>query len=447
MICEYRQHPALADPIIVSPVKGAVGRPDPARLVRVDQPEAKPVVNLVEVRADARRQHGSVATRPGRHRAAVQIAREVERHVARRRIAVLRLRFEGFQRDRLKRLRRAGRNLDREADRAGSHVGNHVVFGGTADRGNTGQQLVQDGAQGIHVGARVDRLRGVELLGRQVARRPAEMPARRVARAQAEIEEPRPQLGVEHDVRRLQVAVLHADVVRVLHGLTHLLHDPRALADLERRCQTAQLEPLDVLHDEYRRVGLVAQFVNLHDATILEEGHRTRFGEEFGQRDCLPAVAPDDLRGHETIELQVVELVDLPHPAGTEALDRAEPLELRQRRCGRDRGPADGGGQARERSRDVEIARDERRELRQQVGPIDAEFGGIGRLARDHVPLHPPREQGFRTAAHRPALSSSVRATIALASSMRHASSLRANRTPISLKPSSSSLRRTITSR
>ena len=61
--------------------------------------------------------------------------------------------------------------------------------------------------------------------------------------------------------------------------------------------------------------------------------------------------------------------------------------------------------------------------------------------------LDPLREQGFDAFAHGAALSWSVRATIALASSMRHASSLRPMRAATSLKLSSSSLRRTMTSR
>ena len=103
--------------------------------------------------------------------------------------------------------------------------------------------------------------------------------------------------------------------------------------------------------------------------------------------------------------------------------------------------------QAVERAGHAAVARDERPQLRQQIGPFRAERLRVELLAVQHVVLDPPREAGLGAVAHDAALSSSVRAAIARASSMRHASSLRPIRAATSLKLSSSNLRSTMTSR
>src|SRR6185503_1502002 len=76
----------------------------------------------------------------------------------------------------------------------------------------TGEELVEDEAERVDVAARRDLAAG-ELLGRHVGRRAR---AQRLARrpGEAEVGDPDLAAAVEHDVRRLQIAVDDAAVVR-----------------------------------------------------------------------------------------------------------------------------------------------------------------------------------------------------------------------------------------
>ena len=48
-----RQRPALDNPVVLARVERAVGGVQPVRLVRVDQPQAQPLADVIEVRPDA----------------------------------------------------------------------------------------------------------------------------------------------------------------------------------------------------------------------------------------------------------------------------------------------------------------------------------------------------------------------------------------------------------
>ena len=254
--------------------------------------------------------------------------------------------------------------------------------------------------------------------------------------------------AVEHDVRRLQVAVLHAHAVRVLERLAHLLDDARALRELERRPELAQLEAVDELHDEHGRRRSLAEFVDLHDARIGKQRQRAGLGEEVGEARGHAPVAAQHLRRHDPVELQVAQLVDLAHAAGAQSLDRAEALEQRQRRGRRVGRGARHAVRAFEEVRHAAILGDERAQRLDQVGPIVADRGRIERRPVQHVVLDPPLKPRLEVrVAHAGSRRVSVSAAIARASSIRHASSLRPIRAAISRKLSSSNLRSTITSR
>jgi hypothetical protein len=94
------------------------------------------------------------------------------------------------------------------------------------------EQLVENDAERVNVGAIVDRLRG-RLLGRDVVQRALQV-SDAVAAAQAEIEDARRELGIDHDVRRLQIAVLQAERVRMFDGAADFDEHPRPLGEFER---------------------------------------------------------------------------------------------------------------------------------------------------------------------------------------------------------------------
>ncbi len=152
----------------------------------------------------------------------------------------------------------------------------------------------------------------------------------RIAGAQPEVEDPRKERRVDHDVRRFQVAVLDAESMRVMDRVAHLSEDAGALRELERRADPSELEPLDVLHHDEGGIPL-AELEDADDAPVGEEGHRPRFLEEPGDAGQAP-IAADDLAGHDPIEREVLELVDLAHAAAAEALDGLEAVEHGQRR-------------------------------------------------------------------------------------------------------------------
>ena len=60
--------------------------------------------------------------------------------------------------------------------------------------------------------------------------------------AQAEVEDSRRELRVEHDVRRLQVAMLNAQPVCVLDRTADVDEHAGALRELERRPDPSELE-------------------------------------------------------------------------------------------------------------------------------------------------------------------------------------------------------------
>jgi hypothetical protein len=105
-----------------------------------------------------------------------------------------------------------------------------------------GQQLVERDAQGVHVRALVDLAIAAELLGRHVIERPhsrtalgdAVVPVRT---SQAEVEQHRPALGGERDIRWLHIAVQDLARVGVGERIGDLQRDADAELDPARREQ------------------------------------------------------------------------------------------------------------------------------------------------------------------------------------------------------------------
>ena len=116
---------------------------------------------------------------PGQHRLAPQPSPQVGREVGGRRVATTRLLGHRLQADRLE----VAGDRDRPDRRGGrgssSRIRASSIATGARERPRAGQQLVEDHAQAVDVGPRVDRLlAAVGLLRRHVGRR-ADQPGRR----------------------------------------------------------------------------------------------------------------------------------------------------------------------------------------------------------------------------------------------------------------------------
>ena len=148
-----------------------------------------------------------------------------------------------------------------------------------AERQLAGQQLVEDDAEAVDVAAGVDPVRlAAGLLGAHVGRRAQHLAVeghRRLvglALGQAEVHQVRPAVVVEHDVRRLDVAVDDAVVVGVVQGLGDLGDQLGRVAERDRPVPqpVGQGLALDELLDQVARavVGL-ADLVEGDDAGVL----------------------------------------------------------------------------------------------------------------------------------------------------------------------------------
>jgi hypothetical protein len=168
--------------------------------------------------------------------------------------------------------------------------------GRVVERAHAGEQLVEHHAQRVHVGARVDVGGGArELLGAHVGgrahRRAGDRGRRRVGPRRHRLGDPEVDdlavrlpvdLGHEH-VRRLEVAVDDALLVRVLHRAAHLAEERHALAHRERP-RVGVLgdgRARHALHHEVRQPGVGhARVVHARDVRVLHEGQRLALGRE-----------------------------------------------------------------------------------------------------------------------------------------------------------------------
>jgi len=212
-------------------------------------------------------------------------------------------------------------------------------------------QLVQDGAEAVNVAGRPDqRFLARRLLRGHVAGRAQHRAGGRqlgIGRkdlGQPEIGEKGLAVGVDQDVRGLQVAVHHAVPVQVLHGPRDRGQQAHALLQLQAPATQpiGQAGALDVFHGEVVLAVDLAHVVDLHDVRMAQTGggagllleplHVLGAGEVAGE---------DHLDGHGPLEALLPGLVDHAHAAApdlAEQLVRAEiawDLDRRSLDCGR----------------------------------------------------------------------------------------------------------------
>ncbi len=177
------------------------------------------------------------------------------------------------------------------------HVDLHLLRGRgeTADGQLAGEHLVEDHAQGIDVGTVVDLQWVLDLLGGHVLRRAHDLSRageRQVVRflahqlGDAEVGDLHLAAPVEQDVLGLDVSMDDAHVVGILQGVADLRDDGQRLRGRQLAVvqQTAEVYPVDELHEEVVEPVGLAEVVYRHDVRMGEHGHRPRLpGEPFGE--------------------------------------------------------------------------------------------------------------------------------------------------------------------
>ena len=247
-----------------------------------------------------------------------------------------------------------------------------------------GEQVVQDQAEGVDVGAVVDRL-APELLRGHVLQRPDDGARHREAGGEGLLGELRPGLlgGIargggsgdpevhdhglvgavlDHDVGRLEVPVNDARVVRRDETGDHSASDPHDLFDRESARALLQdrgeLDPVDVGHRDVLDAADLPHVVDAHDVgvgdlpgeqelaleALLEVARQLRIGGDLGAHDLDRDPDP---------ELLVPGAVDGAHPAEAEELDDVVPPELLPDLQGTVLAGGPGGGAAARMRREV----------------------------------------------------------------------------------------------
>jgi hypothetical protein len=195
-----------------------------------------------------------------------------------------------------------------------------------------GEQLVTDDADGEDVGAGVDGM-AQQLFRRHVPRRADD---RRHAGRQtvddlgdAEIEDLEPPRAVDQQIARLDVAMDHVHLVRRGSPGAHLLEPADLLGDGHRSPALddfGQRVALEVLHDDVRLGGDLAEVVDRDDVGVVEGGGGTRFAREALRGIGDVEVAEEDLDGHHAPEHGIVGHVHDAHaPARELALNFVAP--------------------------------------------------------------------------------------------------------------------------
>ena len=204
-----------------------------------------------------------------------------------------------------------------------------------AQRRLSGQALVEDDAEGVHVGRGPHLLFAAGLFGGHVLRRADDGAGARQAAVglaqlgNAKVGDLGPAFSVQEHVGRLEVTMNDPLGVGRLHGAGQLLDQDGRLA---RRVRLAVQAPrqgtaLDPLHRQERLAFVLAHLEHLDDAGVPHAGGEFRFDAEARSLLLAGGVArKDHLQRRGTVQGQVPGLVDDAHAA---AADFGEDLVAR----------------------------------------------------------------------------------------------------------------------
>jgi hypothetical protein len=190
-----------------------------------------------------------------------------------------------------------------------------------AERQFARQELEENHAQAVNVAAGVDAMSfAAGLLGRHVRRRAEDLSFERhrqfarVALGQAEVGDVRRSVLVDQDVRRLEVAMDHAMLVRVLQRQRDFDHHLGGFAEGDR----LHVEPfpqrgaVDELAHDVDLARFAADFVHGDNSRMPQLGCGPRFAEEPLGVDLIKLCAVRELDRHHAIQFLIARLPHAP---------------------------------------------------------------------------------------------------------------------------------------
>jgi hypothetical protein len=219
----------------------------------------------------------------------------------------------------------------------GEDLAQHARVGVALEWTRAAEQLVAHHAGREDVGAAVDRL-ARRLLGRHVGRRAEHRAGRRhrrrvlAAPREPEVHDLDGALGRQHDVRGLDVAVDEAVVVRVLDAAADVAQDEQHHLDGRRAVgldPLLQVEALDELHGDVRRVLEAAAVDDLHDVLVAQHRGRARLAfEALDERDIVGQVRMQHLEHDLAVERLLHAEIDGRHATDADLLPQLERAEV-----------------------------------------------------------------------------------------------------------------------
>ena len=189
----------------------------------------------------------------------------------------------------------------------------HLEGGGAVERRSAGQHEVGRDAEGVDVGAAVERL-ALDLFGTHVQRRShgdaalGEVKGLRIAEAarQAEVGHLNFAFAGQQNVFRLDVAVDDSGLGGPLQGGGRLSHDAQGEEQFRRPFfgdELAEIAALDVFEGHVGEAVDVADGVDLNDVGVVDLGDGLGLGlEALERRGVDGEVGAQDLEGHLTLE-------------------------------------------------------------------------------------------------------------------------------------------------
>ena len=198
------------------------------------------------------------------------------------------------------------------------------------ERRLAGQALVEDAAERVQVGARVDVVPG-DLLGRDVLQRADDVarrgdPAQRAgALGQAEVGEVTVLLAAgarDQDVRGLHVTVDEPLLVGRVQRLGNLLEQRDRANGVEcafLREQVSQIRAVDVAHGEEQRAVLLSRVEDRDDMRVVERGGNARLAQEaLAEAAVIGKVGCDHLERHLAPEALFLSAIDRAHSSSAD---------------------------------------------------------------------------------------------------------------------------------
>ncbi len=211
--------------------------------------------------------------------------------------------------------------------------------GPAGERRLAAEHVEQRAAERIQVAPNVDVARVARLLGTDVVERPQRHPGLGQpdvglpleSSRQPHVDQLRPPLRRQDDVRRLDVAMDHPAIRRVDERLGDLKRDVHRFIQGQGAVEVhlaTDRHPLDVLEDDVVVGPVLAQTVHPRDVLVVELGGRSALLiEPLDDLGVVGLVGRQELERDFAVELGVVRAEDGAHPAGPDRFLKHERVD------------------------------------------------------------------------------------------------------------------------